>query len=262
MLEDFTNNNLKNYTLLKTKFNGLSYESVVEEIICYAKLKKSLGISSLAVHGLITAHQNRLVQEAVNKLDIVTPDGQPIRWALNFFFNLGLKKRVSGPDLVLNVLSKANEFNMNIFLYGSTISTLTKLSEFIKKNYSNIKIVGVHEDRFRDSTKIEDIEDIHRINSLNVDIVFVGRGCPRQEIWVANHIGLINAPMLAVGAAFDFHAGVLKKAPKWMEDNGFEWLFRLIQEPKRLWKRYLVTNTLFIYYVTIEILKNKLFNKS
>ncbi len=262
MIKTLTQKKLSQFSLFKIPFNGITYDIVVQAIIENALIRKSFGVTSLAVHGLITAKQKIEVKEAVYKINIVTPDGQPIRWALNFFYDLKLKTRVSGPDLVIKVLEKANELGLNIFLYGSTKETLIKLSKFVETKFPNVKIVGLHEDRFREASPEEDLQDIKKINDSNAHIVFIGRGCPRQEIWVANHLDKINASMLAVGAAFDFHAGILKKAPQWMENSGLEWLYRLMQEPKRLWKRYLITNTLFIFYILKEIFKKKLSNKN
>ena len=139
------------------------------------------------------------------------------------------------------------KLGLSIYLYGSTNSTLELFSSNISRSFPNINIAGIHTDRFRDASILEDEEDIKKINESGAHIVLVGRGCPRQEIWVADHLGKVNAVMMAVGAAFDFHAGTLKQAPPWMQNAGLEWLFRLIVEPKRLWKRYLLTNSKFIY---------------
>jgi len=178
---------------------------------------------------------------------MIVPDGQPVRWALNSFFNIGLQDRVYGPDLTLHVLDAADKNRLNVFLYGSTKNTLTAFRQFISTRYPNVNICGIHVDRFRDATDEEDMQDIEGINNSDAHIVLVGRGCPRQEMWVANHIGKINAVMMAVGAAFDFHAGTVAQAPAWMQNNGLEWLYRLLKEPKRLWKRYFFTNSIFIF---------------
>jgi exopolysaccharide biosynthesis WecB/TagA/CpsF family protein len=185
--------------------------------------------------------------QAVHKIHMNVPDGQPVRWALNSFYNAGLPDRVYGPQLTLKVLEKANQHRLKVFLYGSTRRTLEKFAAFIERSYPGVILCGQHIDRFREATPEEDEQDIEKINNSGAHIVLVGRGCPRQELWVANHIGKIDAVMMAVGAAFDFHAGLLPQAPNWMQDRGLEWLFRLIQEPRRLWKRYLTTNSYFIY---------------
>jgi exopolysaccharide biosynthesis WecB/TagA/CpsF family protein len=227
-------------------YSVTDYNKASDEIIDHGKAKISYGVSALAVHGLIESYNNPQLKEKVNKLDLIVPDGQPVRWAMNSLHNVGLKDRVYGPTLTLEVLKKANKEKLAIYLYGSNAETLNKFSENIKTWFGEINIVGIHADRFRDATREEDNADIEKINGSGANIVLVGRGCPRQEIWVSDHLGKINAAMMAVGAAFNFHAGTLPQAPLWMQDNGLEWLYRLIQEPKRLWKRYFFTNSQFI----------------
>lgn len=221
----------------------------------HARLRTSYGVSALAVHGLMTAYYDRAIREKVNAIPMVVPDGQPVRWALNSFFRAGLRDRVYGPELTLWVLEKANTQKLSVYLFGSTRQTCDRFVEFIRRRFPELIISGVHVDRFRDATPEEDVEDIKKINASGAHLVLVGRGCPRQEVWVAEHLGKVNAAMMAVGAAFDFHAGVLPQAPAWMQRAGLEWLFRLIQEPRRLWKRYLVTNSQFVY----QFLRHKLF---
>ena len=223
------------------------YEEASTIIIKNAVNKTSFGVSALAVHGLMETYKDAALRQKVNKIDLVVPDGQPVRWALNALHKTTMKDRVCGPILTKWVLEKSHENGLNLYLYGSTAATLDKFSQFIKANYPKITICGTHTDRFREATPEEDAEDIAKINQSNAHIVLVGRGCPRQEKWVADHLGKINSVMMAVGAAFDFHAGNIKLAPKWMQDYGFEWLFRLVQEPQRLWKRYLFTNSQFVY---------------
>lgn len=234
------------------------YQSAVSEIIENAHKHVSFGVSALAVHGLMECVKNGKLMDQVNKLDLIVPDGQPVRWAMNFFHKANLADRVYGPTLTLEVLKKANEEKLSVYLFGSTTETLNKFSKNINEWFKDINIVGIHSDRFRDATPEEDLADIEKINASGAHIVLVGRGCPRQEIWVSEHLGKVNAAMMAVGAAFDFHAGTLSQAPPWMQNNGLEWLYRLIQEPKRLWKRYLFTNSLFIYLFIKKALKIKL----
>jgi len=238
---------LEKRKLFVVDYSIADYDSASDVIIGHAKENRSYGVSALAVHGLIESVRDSSLSTLVNKIDMVVPDGQPIRWALNSFYKVGLKDRVYGPTLTLHVLKKANLEGLNVYLYGSTASTLIKFQCYIEREFPNINICGIHVDRFRDATEVEDLEDIEKINASKAHIVLVGRGCPRQEKWVASHLGKIDAAMLAVGAAFDFHAGTVKQAPAWMQDNGLEWLFRLIQEPQRLWKRYFSTNSQFVF---------------
>jgi N-acetylglucosaminyldiphosphoundecaprenol N-acetyl-beta-D-mannosaminyltransferase len=233
--------------LFGIEYAVVDYESASDIIIENAVRHKSFGVSALAVHGLVTSVRDKHVGECVKKIDMVVPDGQPVRWALNSFHKLGMKDRVYGPTLTLHVLEKAGKQNLNVYLFGSTEDTLTAFSAFIKTEYPGVNLCGIHVDRFRDASPEEDEADIKKINEAQAHIVLVGRGCPRQEVWVADHLGKINAAMMAVGAAFDFHAGAVKQAPRWMQDHGLEWFYRLLKEPRRLWKRYFVTNSIFIY---------------
>ena len=243
------------------EYSITNYEQVSDYIIQAGKDHRSIAVSALAVHGLITSVLDKRLFEDIRKIHLIVPDGQPIKWALNFFYKTNLKERVYGPELTLYVLKKASIEKLNVFLYGSTEDTLNKFKNFILKNYTGVRICGLHIDRFRESTKEEDIEDIVKINKSKANIVLVGRGCPRQEKWVSNHIDKINAPMLAVGAAFDFHAGKLKQAPRIVQEYGFEWLYRLIQEPRRLWKRYLFTNSIFIFLIFKKLFKRLIRSK-
>jgi N-acetylglucosaminyldiphosphoundecaprenol N-acetyl-beta-D-mannosaminyltransferase len=233
--------------LFSVSYSITDYDSASGLIIEKARERQSFGVSALAVHGLIESVKHKSFRDCLEKIDLIVPDGQPVRWALNSFYNVQLRDRVAGPILSRHVLAKANDNHLRVYLYGSVPATLEKMQAFIKEYYPNVVICGVHADRFREATPEEDAEDIRKINASGANLVLVGRGCPRQEKWVANHVGLIHAPMMAIGAAFDFFAGNIKHAPHWMQNIGLEWLYRLIQDPKKLWKRYLTTNLHFIY---------------
>ena len=247
----------------KTSLFGISYASVdytsaTEIIIQNAEKRTSFGVSALAVHGLMESKHNEVIGKHVSRINMVVPDGKPVQWALNAFNKTGLKDRVYGPDLTRHVLKAAGEQQLRVYLYGSTEATLGKLSQYIPRTFPGVVICGIHVDRFRDATPEEDAQDIRKINESGAHIVLVGRGCPRQEIWVSQHLGEINAVMMAVGAAFDYFVGNIKRPPSWMQQAGLEWLFRLSQEPRRLFKRYAVTNTLYIYYV-LQLMVNQRF---
>lgn len=241
------------YKLFCPEYANVDYEKATSIIIDKARKNESFGVSALAVHGLMTTLTDNNLAKVINRIDLIVPDGQPVRWALNSFYKLGMKDRVYGPELTLRVLALANKNGLRIFLYGSSERTSNLFRVFILKSFPNVVLVGQHFDRFREATIDEDLTDIKNINRSGAQIVLVGRGCPRQEFWVANHKDKINAVMMAVGAAFDFHAGTLEQAPIWMQNNGLEWFYRLLKEPRRLWKRYLVTNTHFI----LKFIKNK-----
>lgn len=242
-------------SLFGIRYAITDYEEASNLIINKAKEGQSYTVTALAVHGLIEGYKNQQLRSQINEIDLVLPDGQPIRWALNYFFNALLKNRVYGPTLMLKVLSGAEHNKIGVFLYGSKAETIEKLALFISKKYPDIIISGMQSDRFRDATSKEMDEDRENIIKSGAQIVFVGRGCPRQEKWVAENKSFLPAVLIAVGAAFDFHAGNVKQAPGWVQDAGFEWLYRLAKEPGRLWKRYLITNSVFIWLFFINALK-------
>lgn len=243
------------YKVLHPNYCALSCAEAATVIVDHARNSHSFGVTALAVHGLVESITEPSLGEKINRINMIVPDGQPVVWALNSLYKLGIQFKLPGPTLTLEVLKQANEYKLKVFLFGSTADTLSKFQQYIEAAYPRLEVCGFHEDRFRDATASEDDADVKKINASGAHIVLVGRGCPRQEHWVADHVGKIDAAMMAVGAAFDYHAGKLARAPMWMQKFGLEWLYRLIQEPGRLWKRYLVTNSIFI----LRLVQQKLF---
>jgi exopolysaccharide biosynthesis WecB/TagA/CpsF family protein len=233
------------------------YTEACAAIMDAARARRSYAVSALATHGLTEAARDGEFGELVNSIELVTPDGQPVRWAMNILHGTALSERVYGPDLVAAVCATAAMEGMSIYLFGSTADTCRAVAEELPRRYPGLRIAGVQPDRFRDATADEDAADVQRIRASGADMVLVGRGCPRQERWVAQHRGLIPVPMLAVGAAFDYIAGNISRPPRWMQRAGLEWLFRLIQEPRRLFRRYLVHNSLFVLMLAREMLLNR-----
>lgn len=160
---------------------------------------------------------------------------------------------------MLALCEGASQEGISIYLYGSRREVVSRLSVNLQRQFPGLKIAGVHPDRFRDSSPEEDAQDIQTIQKSGAGLVFVGRGCPQQERWVADHINKINAVMVAVGAAFDFIAGSKAEAPVWMQRYGLEWLFRLLSEPRRLWKRYLILNLLYLGLLFLQVTGLKTF---
>jgi N-acetylglucosaminyldiphosphoundecaprenol N-acetyl-beta-D-mannosaminyltransferase len=244
-------------SVLGVKVSRVDYAKAVAVIIQAAKERRSFGVSALAVHGVMEAYRDQSFREKLNRFDLITPDGQPVRWALNLLGARELKDRVYGPTLMLMVCERAAAERLSIFLYGSTAAVLAGLSRNLSRRFPGLVIAGVKADRFREATAEEDARDRRMIADSGASIVLVGRGCPRQEKWVAGHLSVINAPMLAIGAAFDFHAGTLPQAPRLLQDYGLEWLFRLAHEPRRLWRRYLILNPLFVLSFGHQLIKSK-----
>jgi len=234
-----------------------NYTNACAAIMDAARARRSYAVSALATHGLTAAARDAELGDLVNSIELVTPDGQPVRWAMNMLHRTALGERVYGPDLVAAVCAAAATEGMSVYLFGSTAETCRAVAEELPRRYPGLRIAGVQPDRFRDATEDEDAADVQRIRASGADIVLVGRGCPRQERWVALHRGLVPAPMLAVGAAFDYIAGNITRPPPWMQRVGLEWLFRLSQEPTRLFRRYLVHNSLFCLMLAREMLQKR-----
>jgi len=189
-------------------------------------------------HGLMESTRDQRLREIHNQAGLVTPDGMPLVWMSRLCGarNVG---RVYGPDLMRNVMDRSPSRGYRHFYYGGAPGLVSRLVAILSTTYPGLKVVGTHCPPFRYLTPEEDKKLISLINAANPDIVWVGLSTPKQEYWMASHIGAINAPVLiGVGAAFDFLAGTKKQAPRWMQRAGLEWLFRLASEPRRLWRRY------------------------
>jgi N-acetylglucosaminyldiphosphoundecaprenol N-acetyl-beta-D-mannosaminyltransferase len=189
----------------------------------------------------------------IEEADIVTPDGAPVAWMLSRFGYPG-QQRINGPDLMWRYCEKAAMTGEPIYLYGGMPETLDILQRRLMQTFPGLLIAGAYSPPFRELMKEEDETVVARINASGARTVWVSLGCPKQEKWMAAHRGRIQAVMIGVGAAFDYHAGTLNRAPKWMQNAGFEWLHRLISEPRRLWKRYLITNTVFVVLAARQLL--------
>lgn len=250
------------HNLLGVQIDAVDYEAALEKIFFSARARKSMAVSALAVHGVMTGTMDSLHAARLNSLELVVPDGQPVRWALNLLYDLGLPDRVYGPTLMLKVCEKASLEGLPIFLYGSRMEVLNRLSHNLYVRFPKLQIAGCHPSFFRKVTLEEKQEIVSKINASGAAILLVGLGCPRQEIWVYEHQGLIQMPMLAVGAAFDFHAGIVSQAPPRLQRIGLEWLYRLSKEPKRLWRRYLLLNPYFVFLFTLQWLRIRRFDNS
>jgi N-acetylglucosaminyldiphosphoundecaprenol N-acetyl-beta-D-mannosaminyltransferase len=189
----------------------------------------------------------------LNSFDLVVPDGQPVRWALNWVHGTGLPDRVDGPGLTLRALEMAAKEGLPAYFYGSTNPMLAKLIARLKQLHPELIVAGAEPSKFRSLDAEERIALAERINQSGAAIVFVGLGCPRQEVFAYEMKDLLPMPMLAVGAAFAFIAGELEQAPGFMQRHGLEWCYRLGQEPRRLWRRYLLLNPYYLFLLAEQL---------
>ena len=220
--------------------DAVDYDTAVSKIVVAAQERTSMAVSALAVHGVMTGVLDKTHRYRLNQLDLVVPDGQPVRWAMNWLYQTRLSDRVYGPTLMLKICEQAAKQGLPIYLYGSRRAVLDQLSVNLRARFPSLIIAGTQASRFKQVSPEEKQEIVDQIRNSGASIIFVGLGCPRQEIWVYEYREALGMPLIAVGAAFDFHAGKLPQAPELLQRLGFEWLFRFAHEPRRLWKRYLV----------------------
>lgn len=240
------------HLIMGVPVTAATYAQVVDCVIAAARNRAPYLVTALAVHGTVEASRSVIMRAAVEHFDIVAPDGQPVRIALNLLHGTGLNDRVYGPTLMLQICARAAVEGIGIYLYGSTRQTVLQLKQSLEARFPKLKVLGVEPSVFRRLTNTESCELGERIRASGARIVFIGLGCPRQEIFAFKHRDLIGLPQICVGAAFDFHAGTKRQAPKWMQDNALEWLFRLLQEPRRLLARYFVTNNYFVLRILFQ----------
>jgi len=258
MLFNNINRNMTEKTLCKFSILGVIISainmddacSVVKEAV--AKRQKKY-ICVCPVSTIMECQKDNQVLESVNSADLVTPDGMPVVWLGRMLGHKNIS-RVYGPGLMDEVCAISAKSGFKNYLYGSTQEVLGKLKERLTKKYPNLIISGMFSPPFRKLSDDEDNKIVEELNNNAPDIIWVGLGSPKQDLWMHEHRERINAPVLiGVGAAFDFLAGTKLQAPRWISNAGFEWLFRLATEPKRLWRRYLVNNTLFMYFVIVGL---------
>ncbi len=206
------------------------------------------------VHGVIESQRDPALRQIHNAAGLVTPDGMPLVW-LGRAHGFRHVERVYGPDLMLALCERSLAGGYRHFFYGGAEGVPDLLAEKLEQRFPGLQVAGAYSPPFRALTPAEDAEVCQMIDRSGADIVWVGLSTPKQERWMAAHAGRLAAPaLIGVGAAFDFHAGLKKQAPRWMQRSGLEWLFRLISEPRRLGRRYLVNNPLFVFYVGLQAL--------
>jgi N-acetylglucosaminyldiphosphoundecaprenol N-acetyl-beta-D-mannosaminyltransferase len=222
-----------------------SYDEVVTKCVNWAKASEPHAVLFANVHMLMEAHDTAGFRSALNRADMVNPDGMPLVWALRALGHSNAR-RVYGPDATEALLGAAQSSNIPIGFYGGSEATLTKLVAEVERQYPRIQVVFQMSPPFRPLSKTEDDNIVRQISNSGARWLFVGLGCPKQEAWILDHRDRVPAVMLGVGAAFDFIAGSKPQAPRWMMRNGLEWVFRLVSEPRRLAGRYLKHNPRFV----------------
>ncbi len=240
--------------LLGSLIDVISWEQALGRIVRWALAGQSRTVCLCNVHGVVTARRDPALAAALASADLCTPDGAPLAWLMR---QRGCpeQQRISGPDLMWQLLGEAQRLRLPVFLLGGSDSTLARLREVLHTAWPTLVIAGMHSPPYRALQAQEQQVLLGQITASGARLVFVGLGCPKQELWMAAMRGQLPAVMLGVGAAFDYHAGTLARAPLAWQAAGLEWLYRWCREPARLMKRYLLTNTLFLLALPGELWK-------
>ena len=231
--------------VLDTAIDVIAWESAVSRIAAWAAKRESRAVALCNAHSLVTARRDPEFARVLDGMDLATADGMAVVWVMRMLGHRQ-QQRLNGPDLMWRCCERAETLGLSVFFLGSTEETLERLQQRTASEFPRLRLVGLRSPPFRPMTDEEDLALVTEVNASGANIVFVSLGCPKQETWILRHRGRIASVMLGVGAAFDFHSGVRERAPQWIQDRGFEWLYRLLSEPRRLSGRYFSTNSSFI----------------
>ncbi len=242
--------------ILGMKVSPTSYSHTSNLICEWSSQHLSKYVCVACVNNVMEAYDNERFQRVMNLADLVTPDGMPVVWGLRLLGN-PMATRVYGPDLTSILLQDAAERGLTVGFYGASPDTLKRLLSVVTKRFPGLRIVYSYSPPFRALTSEEDEQVIQDVNRSGARILFIGLNTPKQDYWMAEHQGRVQSVMVGVGAAFDFLAGTKRQASRWMMSAGLEWVFRLVTEPRRLWKRYFKHNPRFVVLFVLQVIKQK-----
>jgi N-acetylglucosaminyldiphosphoundecaprenol N-acetyl-beta-D-mannosaminyltransferase len=241
--------------VLDVPITALRFDEQIRTIINWASNSESKVVCVANVHMLMEAHWNPDFAKILRYADLVTPDGMPLVWMMRKM-GVSYQDRVAGMDIFVALCQLGIAENISIFCLGSQPEILTKMRKRLEKEFPALEIAAMEPLPFRPLTEVEDEALIKKINASGAGIVFVSLGCPKQEKWIAQHRGKIKAVMIGVGGVFPVYAGIHKRAPQMVRDLGLEWLYRWLQEPRRLWSRYYKTIPPFIWLATKQLISS------
>lgn len=240
-------------SVIGSPVTAVPFDTQIALMTQWAKSHLSKVVCIANVHMLIEAYQEPAFASVLKQADLVTPDGMPLVWMLRLM-GVSNQDRVAGLDVLRALCASASAEGVSIFFLGSQASILERVRANLEREFPTLKIAGMEPLPFRPTTQEEDEAIIHKLNSSGAGIVLVSLGCPKQEIWMARHKGKVQAVMVGLGGAFPVYAGIHKRAPSLVRSMGFEWLYRLIQEPRRLWGRYKRTIPIFVWLACKQLL--------
>ncbi len=245
---------LPRVNILGVGIQVMTMKQALSQIAAWIDNRVKAYVSVCTVHTIMECQRNESMRQTVNRAGLATPDGMPLvwlgRWRTEFE-----GERVYGPDLMLALCGLSVERGYTHYFYGGATDTPELLAKTLRQRFPGLAVVGTYSPPFRPLTPAENDQIVKQINEAAPDILWVGLGTPKQDLWMAAHRDRLQAPVLiGIGAAFDFHTGRIPQAPRWMQRSGLEWFFRLLQEPKRLWYRYLVYNPAFVILTLAQLL--------
>jgi N-acetylglucosaminyldiphosphoundecaprenol N-acetyl-beta-D-mannosaminyltransferase len=251
---------LPRVNILGIGIHAINPEQAITEIEGWVRRRERHYVNVCTVHTIMECQKDVKLRRVVNQSGLSTPDGMPLVW-LSRLHGFRDAARVYGPDLMLALCERSQTTGFRHFFYGGAPGIAERLSDQLRRRYPRLVVAGIHSPPFRPVGTMEEPRIREAIDAARPDIIWVGLGTPKQDYWVADHRAVLEAPVLiAVGAAFDFHAGVLRQAPRWMQRSGLEWCFRLAQEPRRLAYRYLVLNPLFVLNTVLQATRLRRFD--
>jgi N-acetylglucosaminyldiphosphoundecaprenol N-acetyl-beta-D-mannosaminyltransferase len=235
---------------------ALPFDAQINLIIKWASTRMSKYVCVANVHMLMEAHTDPTFASILETADLVTPDGMPLVWLMKLT-GVPHQDRVAGMDIFLALCKQASAKNISVLFLGSKPEILGRMQERISQEFPDLQVADMLPLPFRPLTLEEDEAMVQKINESGARLVLVSLGCPKQELWMSQHRGKVDAVMLGLGGAFPVYAGIHKWAPNWVRMAGLEWLYRLLQEPRRLWRRYLATIPPFLYLASKQVLANR-----
>jgi N-acetylglucosaminyldiphosphoundecaprenol N-acetyl-beta-D-mannosaminyltransferase len=240
-------------TVIGFPVTALPFNAQIDLISRWARHRISKAVCVANVHMLIEAHSNSDFASVLEKADLVTPDGMPLVWLMKLS-GIHQQDRVAGMDILIALCERLSAEKISLFFLGSEEQVLDRIQQRLNQEFPNLRIAGMEPLPFRPLTPEEDEAIIQKINESGAGVVLVSLGCPKQELWINEHLGKVQAVMIGLGGVFPVYAGLYKWAPLWIRKIGLEWLYRLVQEPRRLWKRYYETIPPFIYLALKQLL--------
>lgn len=245
---------LASQEIVSIRVDATSYQDATERILRWAETGDANYVCVANVHMTMEAHDDPAFRDIVNGARLVVPDGMPLVWALR---RLGVRSasRVRGPDLTTWLAEEAARRSVPVGIYGGSPEVAEAFANVLRKRFPSLVVSSVISPPYRQLSEEEELDFANQIRGSGARIIFVGLGCPKQEKWMARNVERVGAVLVGVGAAFDFHTGNVREAPRWMQEAGLEWLFRFTQEPRRLWKRYAKHNPRFVGLLLKQLLR-------